>query len=67
MLAWTQADLAKAASVGIVTVRQFEGENGTPRAATLIVLRQAFQAAGIEFIPQNGGGAGVRMREPNTL
>nr|WP_091722640.1 transcriptional regulator [Methylobacterium phyllostachyos] len=64
LLSWTQADLAKAASVGVVTVRQLEGENGTPRSATLTVLRQALEAAGVEFIPQNGGGAGVRMRQP---
>ena len=62
LLSWTQADLAKAASIGIVTVRQFEGESGTPRTATLTVIRQAFEAAGLQFIPENGGGAGVRLR-----
>jgi transcriptional regulator with XRE-family HTH domain len=63
LLSWTQADLAKAASVGVVTVRQFEGESGTPRPATLTVLQQALEAAGLEFIPENGGGAGIRFRE----
>lgn len=66
LLSWTQADLAKAASVGVVTVRQFEGENGVPRSATLKVLCQAFEAAGVEFIPANGGGPGVRLREGHT-
>lgn len=66
LLSWTQADLAKAASVGVVTVRQFESENGTPRPATLTVLQQALEAAGLEFIPENGGGAGIRFRERNT-
>ena len=63
LLSWTQADLARAASVGVVTVRQFEGESGTPRPATLTVLRQALEEAGLEFIPENGGGAGIRFRE----
>ncbi|MCJ2104357.1 helix-turn-helix domain-containing protein [Methylobacterium sp. E-041] len=63
LLNWTQADLAKAASVGVVTVRQFEAEGAAPRAATLTVLTQAFEAAGLEFIPENGGGAGIRFRE----
>ncbi len=63
MLSWTQADLAKAASVGVVTVRQFEGESGTPRPATLTDLQQALEAAGLEFIPENGGGAGIRFRK----
>lgn len=67
LLSWTQADLAKAASVGVVTVRQFEGESGTPRPATLTVLQQALEAAGLEFIPENGGGAGIRFRERKAL
>ena len=60
---WTQAELAKAASLGVVTVRQFEAGGGEPRPATLVVLRQALEAAGIEFLPENGGGAGLRFRE----
>jgi len=27
------------------------------------VLRQAFELAGVEFIDENGGGPGVRLRE----
>lgn len=38
LLSWTQAQLAKAASVGMGTVRRFEGERGTPWPATLTVL-----------------------------
>ncbi|MFZ6761301.1 hypothetical protein [Pseudoroseomonas sp. WGS1072] len=30
-------------------------------AATLSAIRAALEAAGIEFIPENGGGAGVRL------
>ena len=66
LLSWTQADLAEAASVGVVTVRQFESGSGTPRPATLIVMQQALEAAGLEFIPENGGGAGIRFRERNA-
>lgn len=62
LLNWTQAELATAASVGVVTVRQFEGQAGEPRAATLTVIRQALEKAGVEFIPQGDGtGAGVRF------
>jgi hypothetical protein len=49
--------------VGIVTVRQFEAGKSEPRNATARVIRSAFEAAGIEFIPENGGGPGVRLRE----
>ncbi|MGE7157539.1 helix-turn-helix domain-containing protein [Methylorubrum rhodesianum] len=54
LLNWTQAELATAATVGVVTVRQFEAEKGEPRPATLTVLRQALEAAGIEFGEQDG-------------
>jgi hypothetical protein len=35
-----------------------------PRRATQQVVRQAFEAAGVEFIDENGGGPGVRLRKP---
>lgn len=47
-----------------MTVIQLENEVGQPRRATLQVLRNAFEAAGVEFIDENGGGPGVRLRKP---
>ena len=63
LLNWTQDDLASAAEVGVVTVRQFEADKGSPRRATVAVIKQALEAAGVEFISENGGGAGVRLRK----
>jgi transcriptional regulator with XRE-family HTH domain len=63
LIDWSQLQLATAAHVGVVTVRQFEGGDTEPRPATLIVIRQALEAAGVEFLPENGGGAGVRLRK----
>jgi transcriptional regulator with XRE-family HTH domain len=63
LLDWTQQELADRAGVGIVTVRQFEGGLNEPRRATLEVIGQALQAAGVEFIQENGGGPGVRLRK----
>jgi len=63
LLDWTQQDLAERAGVGIVTVRQFESAANTPRRATLNVIRRAFETAGVEFIDENGGGPGVRLRK----
>jgi transcriptional regulator with XRE-family HTH domain len=62
LLAWTQQDLADAAGIGIVTVRQLETGGNEPRRATLNVVQRAFESAGVEFIDENGGGAGVRLR-----
>jgi transcriptional regulator with XRE-family HTH domain len=63
LLAWTQQDLAKEAGVGIVTVHQLEAGGSQPRRATLDVIRRAFESAGVEFIDENGGGPGVRLRK----
>ena len=63
LLDWTQQELADRAGVGIVTVRQLEGGLNEPRRATLEVIKRALEAAGVEFIQENGGGAGVRLRK----
>jgi transcriptional regulator with XRE-family HTH domain len=63
LLDWSQQDLASQAGVGIVTVRQVEAGATEPRRATLVVVRQALERAGVEFIDENGGGAGVRLRK----
>ena len=62
-LDWSSADLARAAEVGQATVTRFETGRDA-RMSTVEKLRSAFEAAGIAFIAENGGGAGVRFREP---
>lgn len=64
LLDWSQQDLAIRAEVGIVTVRQLEAGLNQPRRATLAVVRRCFEMSGVEFIDENGGGPGVRLREP---
>lgn len=55
-------DLAKSAGVSVDTVSRLErGEDLLPRTADTI--RRALEEAGVEFIPENGGGAGVRLRK----
>ncbi len=56
-------ELAAAARVSTNTVARFErGEELKPR--TIAALRAALEAAGVEFIDENGGGAGVRLKKP---
>jgi predicted transcriptional regulator len=64
LLAWSQQQLADAAGVGVVTVHQLEAGTSEPRRSTLDVVRRAFEKAGVEFIDENGGGPGVRLRTP---
>jgi transcriptional regulator with XRE-family HTH domain len=63
LLGWTQQDLANQARVGIVTVNQLETGLSQPRSATLDVIQRAFESAGVEFIDENGGGPGVRLKK----
>jgi len=62
LLGWNQDRLAESAGVGVVTVRMFEAGKTKPVRATLKVLRDALESAGVEFIAENGGGPGVRLR-----
>ena len=58
--------LAGLSGVSLVTIRRAEAQDGPVRMmpANLAAVRRALEAAGVEFIPGNGGGPGVRMRKP---
>ena len=64
LLAWSQADLAKAAKVSIPTIKRLEAIDGPlgGSSATGGRILMALEAAGIEFIEENGSGPGVRIR-----
>jgi transcriptional regulator with XRE-family HTH domain len=56
-------ELADLSKVSTDTIVRFErGED--LRTRTIEALQAALEAAGVEFIPENGGGAGVRLRKP---
>lgn len=63
LLGWTQPDLARAAKISPSTVADFERGARTPTEESFTAIRTALEAAGIDFIPENGGGLGVRLRE----
>jgi len=55
-------ELAAAAGVTPETVVRMEkGENLRPR--TRDAIRSVLEKAGVEFIPENGGGPGVRLKK----
>lgn len=61
MLRLRREDLAVAAKVAHATLTDFEGGKRSPHPRTLAAIRSALEQAGVEFIPENGGGVGVRF------
>jgi transcriptional regulator with XRE-family HTH domain len=59
----TQPELAKLAGLGLSTVVDFEKERRQVSLAAIETIQRALRRAGIEFIDENGGGLGVRLRK----
>lgn len=63
LLQMSQVDLATAVGVSKQTIIDFERGARTPHSKNLLLIRDALEAAGVEFIGSNGGGPGVRLRK----
>ena len=61
LLDLTQPQLADAAEVGLSTIVDFERERRIVSEEAIAKMQAALQAAGIQFIDENGGGVGVRL------
>jgi transcriptional regulator with XRE-family HTH domain len=66
LLRWSAEDLARESAVSVATIRRAEltGKETLMNAANDLAIRHALEAAGIEFIDENGGGPGVRLKKP---
>ncbi|UPK40592.1 helix-turn-helix domain-containing protein [Bradyrhizobium sp. 186] len=62
LLDMTQPQLAASAKVGLSTVVDFERDRRAVSEEAVSKMQQALELAGIVLIPENGGGAGVRIR-----
>ena len=64
LVGWSQSKLAARAGLSLPTVKRVEvglGPRVSDEARTK--LRRALEIAGVEFIDENGGGPGVRLRK----
>jgi len=57
----TQPELASKTGLGLSTVVDFEKSRRRVSDEAIQAIRNALEAAGIEFIEENGGGPGVRL------
>ena len=63
LLDMTQPELASAAELGLSTIVDFERARRPVSIEAVQAIRSALDHAGIEFIDENGGGPGVRLRK----
>lgn len=64
LLGWSQSELAARAGLSLPTVKRVEAEAGARVSKEAQKkLRRALELAGVEFIDENGGGPGVRLRK----
>jgi transcriptional regulator with XRE-family HTH domain len=65
LIRWSAEDLARATSLSVATIRRAELKEAETSltAANDLAIRRSLGAAGVEFIDENGGGPGVRLRK----
>jgi len=64
LLRWAQQDLARESGVSLATIKRLEAKPGPIEAhrPTISAMEGAFDRGGVELIPENGGGMGVRLK-----
>lgn len=64
LIGMSQGELAEAGNISVPTLRRMEASGGpAPGMANNVgAVRRALEAAGVQFIPENGSGVGVRLR-----
>jgi hypothetical protein len=65
LVRWRAQDLARESSIGVATIRRAELSDSetSMTAANDLAVRRTLEMAGVEFIDENGGGPGVRLRK----
>ena len=63
MLGLTQAELAERAGISKTGLNNIESGSSDPKSSTLTAIQRVLEEAGAQFISEDGGGAGVRLRK----
>jgi ribosome-binding protein aMBF1 (putative translation factor) len=68
LIRWSAEDLAQHSALSVATIRRAElmADVTAMTVSNNLAVRRALEAAGVEFIDENGGGAGVRLRKPSN-
>ena len=65
LIRWSAEDLARESALGVTTIRRAELAESETSMTTVndLAVRRTLEAAGVEFIDENDGGPGVRLRK----
>jgi len=65
LIRWSALQLAKETVMGVTTIRRAELTASETKLTRVNdqAIRRVLEAAGVEFIDENGGGPGVRLRD----
>ena len=66
LLGWSQQQLADKAIVSLNAVTRLEKGKVDTRLSTLSAIEKALIKAGVEFLPADLKGEGVRLRSPKA-
>jgi transcriptional regulator with XRE-family HTH domain len=64
LLGWSQSELAKRAGLSLPTIKRVESETGLRVSDEARArIQRALEGGGAQFLSENGGGPGVRLRK----
>jgi hypothetical protein len=68
LIRWSAEELARKSALGVNTIRRAElaDDKTAMTTANNLAVRHALESAGVEFIDENGSGAGVRLKKRRT-
>jgi predicted transcriptional regulator len=64
LLDWSQLELADRAIISLNALKRLESGRGDPRLSTVLAIKSALEAAGIEFVSGSGNREGVVLVLP---
>jgi hypothetical protein len=65
LIRWSALQLANKSEVGVTTIRRAELTASATKLTRVNdqAIRRVLELAGVEFVDENGGGPGVRLRD----
>ncbi|MBR1200936.1 helix-turn-helix domain-containing protein [Bradyrhizobium sp. AUGA SZCCT0240] len=67
LVGWSQSEIANAAGLSVPTIKRAEADGGIKVSEEAVAaIASVLKKVGVEFIEENGGGVGVRLRKAQS-